>query len=167
MYPSDDTAFRDYSPALLILVLMPLLVLTVALGLTGHLKPGAWVPTEARLVVDSEKLSNDVHTWLDEMNTSSSLKTPLLKARYYLRDAMIEAADAHNARSAELDLMQGRQWLREADRDTQMYWTDPVYKKQIPEMSAHVADAMGATPADEVKQLKPVMNELSMVLNSL
>lgn len=111
--------------------------------------------------------SNYLHNRIAEMETGSTLKTPLLMARYDLNRAKIHLRYDHDAQEAGEDLAGAELWMARAEDAAHKYWTDDLYKQQIRQMEQDVDHVEKAHQQMRVSMLQPVSRELNMVLHSL
>lgn len=124
---------------------------------------GLWQHTEAY----AERAMEYLRTSWTGMRNVSPFKDKLIEAKRFLSDAEIDLFVGREPAKSRQDLKKSLGYLDEAASQARIYYTDPIYKRQIAELQKSVREIMGDPQASARPQFEAARQELGLMIRSL
>jgi hypothetical protein len=124
---------------------------------------GLWQHTQAY----AERAEEYLRTSWTRMRNVSPFNDKLIEARRYLSDAEIDQFVGGEPARTGQDLKKSLGYLDEAASQARIYYTDPVYKRQIAELQKSVRAIMGDPEVAGQPQFEADKSELGLMIRSL
>jgi hypothetical protein len=122
-----------------------------------------WQHTQAY----AERAEEYLRTSWTRMRNVSPFNDKLIEAKRFLSDAEIDLFIGREPAKTRQDLKKSLGYLDEAARHARIYYTDPIYKRQIAELQQSVRAIMGDPELAAPSQFEAAKKELGLMIRSL
>jgi hypothetical protein len=124
---------------------------------------GLWQHTQAY----AERAAEYLRTSWTRMRNVSPFNDKLIEAKRFLSDAEIDLFIGREQAKTRQDLKRSLGYLDEAASQAKIYYTDPIYKRQIAELQKSVREIMGDPEGAGQPQFEAAKRKLGLMIRSL